>query len=178
MDCLEHLRRQRCNLLITDVKMPDMSGIELLIEARRIIPALPVIVITGFGDVPMAVRAMRAGAWDFIEKPLRRERLLSAVESALKHNARPGPALDNALSKTETKVLSLILDGKSNKETAALLHRSVRTIEDHRSNIMQKLGVVSVVDLVKRATVMGLLGLPNRGVNEDVGPSHNGRRRP
>ncbi len=160
--CLERLRSRTCDLLITDVKMPKMDGIELLIEARRIIPSLPVIVITGYGDVPMAVRALKAGALDFIEKPLDRQSFLLAVESALKQITSGDPLVGKSLTRAEMKVLRLMLDGKSNNEIADLLNRSVRTIEDHRSHIKRKFNVDNLVDLVKRAAEMGLVELQEK----------------
>ena len=159
-DCLEQLRFQTCDLLITDVKMPEMDGIELLTEARRIIPWLPVLVITGYGDIQMAVSAVKAGALDFIEKPLDRQGFLSTVESILKRNALADPLLGKPLTKIEMKVLRFILKGKSNKEIARLRHRSIRTIEDQRSNIFRKFRVDNLVDLTKRAAEMGLIDLP------------------
>jgi len=156
VDCLEQLRTDRCDLLITDVKLPYMSGIELLTGAKRLVPSVPVIVITGYGDIPMAVRAMKGGAADFIEKPLERQTLLSAVELALEQIPVAEPLLHRGITPAEMKVLSLILDGKTNKETAQLLHRSVSTIEVHRKHIMRKLGASNAVDLVKRAAAMGL----------------------
>ena len=159
-DCLEQLRSQTCDLLITDVKMPEMDGIELLTEARRIIPWLQVLVITGYGDIPMSVRALKAGASNFIEKPLDRQSFLSAVESLLKRNAWADPLLGKLLTRTEMKVLRFILKGKSNKEIAYLRNRSIRTIEDQRSHIFRKFGVDNLVDLTKRAAEMGLVDLP------------------
>jgi len=159
-DCLEHLRYQTCDLLITDVKMPEMNGIELLAEAKRFNPLLLVLVITGYGDIQMAVRALKLGASDFIEKPLDREGLLSTVESILKRTIPANPLLNKTLTKTEMRVLRLILDGKSNKEIAHLRHRSVRTIEAHRSHIMRKLGANNLVDLLKRTAEMGFFELP------------------
>jgi two-component system response regulator FixJ len=151
-DCLEKLRSQVCDLLITDVKMPDSDGIELLTEIQHIVPWLPVLLVTGYGDVPMATAAFKAGAVD-------KQVLLSAVESALKRINPPDPILGKVLTRTEKKVLRLILDGKSNKEIALLLGRAMRTIEVHRSRIMRKLGVNNAVDLVKRAGALGLLEL-------------------
>jgi len=156
-DCLEQLRADCCDLLITDVKLLGMSGIELLTEAKRLAPSLPVLVVTGYGDIPMAVRVMRAGAADFIEKPLERQVLLSAVEFALKQIAPTDPLLCKGLTRAEMRVLNMILDGKTNKETAHLLHRSISTVEVHRKHIMRKLGVDNIVDLVKQATAMGLI---------------------
>jgi two-component system response regulator FixJ len=160
VDCLERLRSKRCDLLITDVKMPGMDGIELLTEAKRIAPWLPVLVITGYGDVPMAVRALKAGALDFIEKPLNRKAFLAAVELALRSSAPPDRLLGSALSRAERRVLHLILDGKSNREIAELIHRSMRTVEVHRNRIMRKFGVSNVIGLVRRAAAFGLADLP------------------
>ena len=162
-DCLEQLHSRMCDLLITDVKMPDTDGIELLTEAQRLAPWLPVLLVTGYGDVPMVTTAFKAGAVDFIEKPLDRQTLLSAVESILKRINPSDRLLGKALTRTEMRVLRLILDGKSNKEIACLLRRAIRTIEWHRSHIMRKLSVNNAVDLVKRATVMGLVELPTNG---------------
>ena len=159
-DCLEQLRSQTCDLLITDVKMPEMDGIELLVEARRTVPWLQVLVITGYGDIPMAVSALKAGASNFIEKPLDRQSFLSIVKSLLKRNAWGDPLLGKLLTRTERIVLRFILDGKSNKEIAYLRHRSIRTIEDQRSCIFRKFGVDNLVDLTKRAAEKGLIDLP------------------
>jgi FixJ family two-component response regulator len=155
-DCLKQLRSRRCDLLITDVKMTGMDGIELLTEVKRIIPSLPVLVVTGYGDIPMAVEALKVGASEFIEKPLDRQSFLSAVESVLKRNALIHQIVGDVLTKTEMIVLRLILDGKSNKEIAMLRQRSVRTIEVHRIRIMRKIGVDNLVDLVKQTAVVWL----------------------
>lgn len=155
--CIEKLRSTACDLLITDVKLPEMSGIELLTETKRFFPFLPILVITGYGDVPMAVKAMKAGAADFIEKPLEKHSLISAIEIALEKSPSPDSFLRQRLTNAEIKVLRLILDGKTNKETAYLLHRSVSTVEVHRKHIMSKLDAKNVVDLIKRASEMGLI---------------------
>ena len=159
-DCLAKLHFQKCDLLITDVKMPGMDGLELLAEVKRSMPSLPVLVITGYGDVPMAVKALKTGAIDFIEKPLDRQSLLSAVRSALKPTAQSDSLSDKGLTGMEVKVLRLILDGKSCKDIADVLHRSVRTIETHRSHIMKKFGVDNAVNLVKKAFAAGLVDMP------------------
>ena len=156
-DCLEQLRLQECDLLITDVKMPGMDGIELVRRAKRIAPWLPILVITGYGDVPMAVRVVKAGAVDFIEKPFQRQSFLASVQSALKQNDPENLLRGKSLTKKEMVILRLILLGRSNKEIAFILHRSIRTIEDHRRKIMRKLDVDNVVDLVKSAAAMGLV---------------------
>ncbi len=157
------IRELQFNVLVsynaTDNNLVSLFAIELLTKAKCIIPSLPVLVITGYGDIPMAVRALKAGASDFIEKPLERRPFLSAVKSMLKRSTQTHPLVGKVLSKTEMKVLRLILDGKSNKEMANLRHRSVRTIEDHRSRIMRKLGVDNLVDLVKQTAVVKLVEL-------------------
>ncbi len=159
-DCLEQLGSKRCDLLITDVKMPEMDGMELLAKAKRLAPWLPILVITGYGDIPMAVAAIKAGAVDFIEKPLDKKSFLWKVKSILQQSTFDDSYKGKPLTESEMKVLKLIIDGKSNKEIAYLLHRSVRTIEVHRSHLMRKLDVDNVVDLVKRAAMMGLVELP------------------
>ena len=158
-ECLEQLVIQRCDLLITDMKMPGMNGIELLMEAKRIAPWLPVLVVTGYGDIPTAVNAVKAGAVDFIEKPLETETFLRKVKSLMRRNAVLDFMKNKPLTRTEAKILRLVIQGKSSKEIANLLHRSVRTIEVHRARVMHKLGVDNLVDLIKRAVVMGLTDL-------------------
>jgi FixJ family two-component response regulator len=154
--CLQRLRLQSCDLLITDVKMPGIDGIELVRLSKHIAPWLPILVITGFGDIPMAVRAVKAGAVEFIEKPLQKDSFLEAVAAALMQQDLRNFLRGKLLTKKELNVLRLILQGRSNREMAEILHRSIRTIEDHRRRIMRKLDVNSVVDLVKRAAAMGL----------------------
>jgi two-component system response regulator FixJ len=156
-DCLQQLQRRKCDLLITDVKLSEMDGIELLIEVKKMAPWLQVLVITGYGDIPMAVRALKAGAVDFIEKPLDRQTLISTVKSALKLTATPDVMLGKALTKTENRILRLIMDGKSNREIASAMHRSIRTVEVHRNHIMHKIGADNLVDLIKRMAAMGLI---------------------
>ncbi len=159
-DCLEHLGFQRCDLLITDVKMQEMDRMELLAKAKRLAPWMPILVITGYGDIPMAVTAIRAGAVDFIEKPLDKKSFLWKVKTILQQSTFDDSYIGKPLTESEIVILKLVIAGKSNKEIAYLLHRSVRTIEVHRSHLMRKLDVDNVVDLVKRAAMMGLVELP------------------
>ena len=159
-DCLEQLHPGECDLLITDVKMPGIDGIELLKEAKRTAPWLQVLVITGYGDIPMAVRAMKAGASNFMEKPLDRQSFLSMVQSILERDISTRQLIEAGLTPTEMKVLRFILDGKSNKEIADLRHCHIRTIEFHRRNFYHKLGVDNLLDLIRRAAEMGLFQLP------------------
>ena len=158
-ECLERLRCQRCDLLITDLRMPEMDGIELLTNARAIAPLLPVLMITGYGDIPTAVQAVKAGAVDFIEKPLAKDDFLRKVKSILQDSHSAGASVAAPLTPRETRVLELIIEGKTNQEIADLLHRSIRTIEVHRSRVMNKLGAENLIDLLKRAAVIGLVDL-------------------
>jgi two-component system, LuxR family, response regulator FixJ len=156
--CLEQLGTQRCNLLITDWKMPEMDGIELLTHAKRLAPGMPVLVVTAYGSISIAVKAIQAGAADIIEKPLEREFFLRKVKSLLYQDSVLNPSISStALTKAESNILEHILNGQSCKEIANLLHRSTRTIEWHRNNIMVKFGVHKLVDLVKQSAAMGLI---------------------
>ncbi len=170
-DCLEQLHSPACDLLITDVKMPDMDGIEFLTKAKRLAPWIPILVITGFGNIPMAVTAVKAGAVDFIEKPLDKKNFLWKIKSILQESTFDNSHLGEPLTDNESKVLKLVMIGKSNRQISYLLHRSVRTIEVHRANLMRKLGVDNVVNLVKRAATMGLVELPAKQDQDD--PSQN-----
>jgi FixJ family two-component response regulator len=151
-----HHRDEGCDLLITDLKMPEKDGMELLQEARAAFPWIPVIVMTAYGSIPMSVRAVKTGAFDFVEKPVEEGKLLTLVELALLKKADLNdPLVGKPLTRPERIVLCLILEGISNKRIAYILERSERTVEVHRSRIMRKLGVDNVVDLVKKATAMG-----------------------
>ena len=153
-DCLDELRFSGCDLLITDVQMPEMNGIELINEVKKINPPLPILVVTGYADIPMAVKAIKAGAFEFIEKPFDREQLLVLIDSILNEIAMIDPVIGKMLTKTETEILSFILHGQSNKNIAHVTNRSVRTIEDHKNKIMRKLDVHNTVELIKTALNM------------------------
>ena len=155
--CLRDPNLPKCDLLITDVMMPGTDGLGLLGQVTQKCPWLPVVVLTGVGDIPMAVRALKAGASDFIEKPLDRESFLNLVERVLEQSGAEDALLGEELTVAERKILSLVLEGANSREIADRLSRSRRTIEVHRSHIMRKLGVENLVDLVKRAAAMGLL---------------------
>lgn len=155
-DCLEQLPTKNCNLLITDVKMPGMDGLTLLRKVNRVAPWVSVMLVTGFGDIPMCARAFKLGAVEFIEKPLNRESFLHKVKAVLRQEDFSYSPIGQALTKTEKKVLKLILDGEGNKQIAYILQRALRSVERHRSSIMHKFGVDNVVDLVKRTTLLNL----------------------
>lgn len=153
-DCLEQLSKQNCDLLITDVRMPGMDGITLLSKAKHVAPWVSVMIITGFADIPMSVKALKLGAVDFIEKPLDRKEFLHKVKTILEQGDFFDPPAHTSLTKTEKKVLKSIIQGKSNKEIAYKMDRSIRTVEFHRNNIMHKFKTDSLVDLIKKASAM------------------------
>lgn len=161
-NCLEQLRKRRCDLLITDVKMPEMDGLELLAEVKRMLPKLPVLVITGYGDIPMAVRAIKEGAWNFIEKPFNRQSFLAAAESALKHKAAVEAQALKLLTRVELQILHLVLQGKTSTEIADLRNRKKRTVQDQRTSIYKKLRVRNLAELFRWAVKAGLIKPPRR----------------
>jgi two-component system response regulator FixJ len=144
--------------LVLDVRMPRMDGLELLEVLRTHRIGLPVIMISGHADVPMAVKAMQSGAVDFIQKPVNHQDLLERVRKALiadeRFRAEIGDPLVIAerleqLTAKEREVLDAVVQGRSNKSIAGELGLSVRTVETHRANLMRKLGVHSTADLVR-----------------------------
>ena len=171
-ECLEQISCHRCDLLITDLKMPLMNGLELLKRVKSVAPWIPVLVVTGYGDIPSAVAAIKAGASDFIEKPLAKEALLRKINMLLGENCRQKSYLGKPLTLCEQKILKMITEGKSSKEMAHLLHRSLRTIEVHRSRIMDKFGVDNIVELLKQAALMGVIELPERQNPGDSTPNN------
>jgi two-component system response regulator FixJ len=149
--------------LVTDVRMPDMDGLELLqaLSARGTLP--PVIVITGHGEVPLAVRAMKLGARDFIEKPFEPHALLASIRDALTAAARPAARTDpeirrrlERLTPREREVLQQLVIGRSNKTIARELAISTRTVEIHRARVMEKMRVESLSQLVRIAFMAGI----------------------
>ena len=175
-ECLARLHSKKCDLLITDLKMPEKNGIELLMDIKHLAPWIPVLIITGYGDIPTAVKAMKAGAVDFIEKPLDKKNFVSKIRSVMQKNASTNPDLGTSLTRAEMRILQLVIQGKSNKEISNFLHRSARTIEVHRAHIMHKLGVDNLVDLIKRVASMGLVDLREKAEPDDSPPdSENGR---
>ena len=151
--------------LLSDIRMPGMSGMELLDTLRRSNGRLPVVLITGHGDVPLAVEAMKRGAHDFIEKPFDDERLISAIDAALSHTAAGGDvaAIDPdaaarvaALSRRERQVMEGLIGGLSNKAIARDYGISPRTVEVYRANVMTKMRAGSLAELVQLAMRAGL----------------------
>lgn len=150
--------------VVTDIRMPGMDGLELQRRLSELKVHLPVIVMTGHGDVPMAVEAMKAGAVDFIEKPFEDEIMLSAIRAALARHA--GDVQRNAraaaiqqrisrLSDREREVLDRLVAGKANKVIAYELGISPRTVEVYRANVMTKMQAESLSELVRMALLEG-----------------------
>ncbi len=159
-DCLPQLRRGGCDVLITDLKMSEKSGMELLREVRDLAPWIPVLIVTGYGDIPTAVKAIKGGAVDFVEKPLGKDGFLHKVKLLLERSRTIPMSGFRALTMMEMKVLKMVVKGKSNTEIAAAINRSVRTIEAHRRGVMSKLRVRNLVELLKLAAVAGLIDRP------------------
>lgn len=155
---LDQLHKEQTGCIVTDVRMPEMDGITLVHTLKEIGCAMPIIVITGHADVPLAVQAMKSGVADFIEKPFDSLTLLKAVHGALEV-ADARNALNTrramiqrrrgALTEREGQVLDLVVDGLSNKEIGQVLGISPRTVEIYRAHVMTKMQADSLSDLVK-----------------------------
>ncbi|MCS6946810.1 MAG: response regulator transcription factor [Steroidobacteraceae bacterium] len=152
--------------IVCDVRMPGMSGLELQNELNLRGVTLPLIFITGHGDVPMAVEAMQHGAFDFLQKPFRDQDLLDRVQKALDKDKRAREeratvagirARLASLTPREREVLQLMIQGKANKVMAADLNLSQRTVEIHRARVMDKMGARSLAELVRMAIDAGEL---------------------
>lgn len=155
---LAKLKTDEPGCLVLDIRMPEMSGLELQRQLNRSGCMLPIIFITGHGDVPMAVQAMKAGAFEFIQKPFRDQDLLDQINHALRHDAenrqnvaRRADVLRRleTLTPRERQVMNLVVDGGANKVIAIDLGLSERTVEIHRAKVMEKMGARSVAHLVK-----------------------------
>jgi len=144
--------------LVLDIRMPGMSGLELQQHLNRTGSMLPVIFITGHGDVPMAVQAMKEGAFEFIQKPFRDQDLLDRINHAIQQDAENRNTLARradvvrrleSLTPRERQVMDMVVDGAANKVIAIDLDLSERTVEIHRAKVMEKMGARSVAHLVK-----------------------------
>lgn len=146
--------------LVLDVRMPGMSGLELQQELNRRGAILPIIFITGHGDVQMAVDAMKQGAFDFVQKPFRDQDLLDRVNRALQSDQATRKLLArrdelrrrvDSLTPREREVMNLVVEGRSNKLIGGSLEMSERTVEIHRARVMEKMGARSLAQLVRMA---------------------------
>jgi two-component system response regulator FixJ len=163
---MEVLPQITSGCIVTDVRMPEVTGIDLLRHVTKTNPDLPVIVITGHGDISLAVEAMKIGAVDFLEKPFDGQQLLAAVRSALSREADTGmrkadlAAIQDklaALSNRERQVLDGLVAGSANKNIAFDLGISPRTVEIYRANLMTKMAANSLSDLVRMAMMAGIM---------------------
>jgi two-component system, LuxR family, response regulator FixJ len=150
--------RSQHGCVVLDIRMPEMSGLEVQQRLNKEGSMLPVIFITGHGDVPMAVQAMKEGAFDFIQKPFREQDLVDRINHALQQDAENRKSVlqkaelqkrFDSLTQREHQVLDLVVDGRANKVIAIDLELSERTVEIHRANVMEKMGARSVAHLVK-----------------------------
>jgi len=152
-----HRHGDASECLVSDIRMPEMSGLQLQDELKRRGIQLPLVFVTAHGDVPLAVEAMRKGATNFLEKPFSEEALIDALRTALAHARNRGTTGGMAnellarLSPRERQVLDLVVASKPNKIIADILGISIKTVELHRANMMGKLGVRSLPELMKVA---------------------------
>ena len=146
--------------LVSDVRLPEMSGLDLVVRLVERRFAVPIILITGHGDVDMAVSAIKSGAFDFIEKPFDEARLLASIRNAVEkrlQNASDAAELEklqarfDALTARQRQVMELTVSGLSNKEIAARLDISIKTVENHRAWVMERIGARNLADLVRMA---------------------------
>jgi len=160
---LENIHSRDKGCVITDLKMPEMTGIDLLNAIKGQKLQLPVIVMTAFADVPIAVEALKKGAVDFIEKPFSTETLCKCVEEALAQNSEINGHMQrkqqiedrmNGLTAREQDVLNLLLKGKSNKTIAYELGIGIRTVETHRANLMEKMQAGSLSELLRMSLMV------------------------
>jgi two-component system response regulator FixJ len=168
---LDRLSELGTGCIVTDVRMPEIDGLELLRRLKRANVQVPVIVITGHGDVPLAVEAMKIGAADFLEKPFDDEALLAAVREALDRNredarreSERAAILERVkeLSKRERQVLEGLIAGLPNKTIGYDLGISPRTVEIYRANLMTKMQAKSLSEVVRMALIAGIAGESGR----------------
>jgi FixJ family two-component response regulator len=165
---LNHIRSEICACLVLDIRMPRMSGLDLQLVLKEMGIDIPIIFITGHGDIPMAVRAIKSGALEFLPKPFRDDELLEAIDKALSLDrlARENKAeLDNlrkryeGLTHREREVLPLAARGLLNKQIAGQLGVAEVTIKVHRHNVTKKMGVRTLADLVRLYEKLKEIGL-------------------
>ncbi|MEQ8196221.1 MAG: response regulator [Rhodospirillales bacterium] len=153
----------RPGCVIADVRMPEMSGLELQKTLTARAPNIPVIIVTGHGELDMAVDAMKAGAYDFIQKPYKQQAMLETIQKAVRRSQEDfkthGKASKNSkllekLTKRERQVLDGIVNGEPNKRIAGNLGISEKTVEFHRSRIMEKLEARSLAELIKKIVMV------------------------
>jgi FixJ family two-component response regulator len=164
LDRISHGERAGC--VVLDVRMPGLSGLELQRELKAFTPPISIIFLTGHGDIPMGVRAMKDGATDFLVKPIHDEDLLLAVQQAIARNAEDRVSYEvlrelqlraGALTPRELEVMTLVVRGRLNKQVAGELGTVEKTIKVHRARVMEKMKVTSLAELVVAAEKLGIL---------------------
>lgn len=162
---MDRFRPDLAGCLVLDIRMPKMSGLEVQQKLHELGATLPVIFITGHGDIPMAVQAIKEGAADFIQKPFRDQDLLDRIHVALEQDVRQRSADTQratiasryeSLTEREREVMLMVVAGKANKVIALDLDLSQRTVEIHRARVMEKMQARSLADLVKMAIDLGV----------------------
>jgi FixJ family two-component response regulator len=168
---LQHGHREETGCLVLDVRMPEISGLDLQEQLAKADIFLPIIFISGHGTVPMSVRAMKAGAMDFLQKPVADQDLLDSVQRAIDQSRRGRAERDemnkiqervHALTQREHEVFSLVVSGFMNKQIADRLKTSEKTIKVHRASIMGKMDAGTLADLVRMAEKAGIHPLQSK----------------
>jgi FixJ family two-component response regulator len=169
LEFLDGRRGDAPGCLVLDVRLPGLSGLDFQTQLAASGIHLPIIFMTGHGDIPMSVRAMKAGAVDFLAKPFREQDMLDAVAAAIECDARRRrdsealstlKAMLSSLTPREREVLEHVTSGLMNKQIAAMLGLSEITVKIHRGNLMRKMGARSLADLVRKAEALGI-GAPS-----------------
>ncbi|MBY3595333.1 MULTISPECIES: response regulator transcription factor [Rhizobium] len=161
---LEKADLSRPGCILLDVRLPGVSGLDFQVQLESIGSKMPIVFMTGFGDIPMSVRAMKAGAVDFLTKPFKEQDILDAVSTAMERDAQRRRqnaqsaavvSLAETLTPREREVMNAVVRGLMNKQIAFELGISEVTVKLHRGNVMRKMEVRSVADLVRKAEVLG-----------------------
>ncbi len=164
-DFLQQFKHSAPGCVVLDVRMPDINGMELFARLKQTGSDIPVIIVTGHADVAMAVRAMKAGAFDFVEKPYNDALMLELIQNAItcdrykreqQHKVDNIQGRINRLTPREHEVMKFVLNAKQNKIIASELGISIKTVELHRANLMNKMNAASSTELVKLAMMAGM----------------------
>jgi two-component system, LuxR family, response regulator FixJ len=162
---LEYYRPEMRGCMLLDIRMPDISGLDFLEIIRKRDIKLPVILLSAYGTIPLAVRAMRDGAFDFIEKPFDDEFLLKRIREAISldidqraddQKVREAQAQLISLTAREKQIMAYVVAGKLNKQIAAELGISAKTVENHRARVMEKMGIKGLAELVHIANLLDM----------------------